>query len=245
MTTQNTPLIEAKGLVKEYKGRRVVKGVSLNVNAGEVVGLLGPNGAGKTTSFYMVAGLVEPNEGHVFFKGQDITQLPTYQRARLGIGYLPQESSTFKQLTVQDNIMAILETLNLTSKQRQERLKDLLNELQLTHLAKQKARTLSGGENRRLEITRALATNPSFIMLDEPFAGVDPINIFEVQKIVAHLRDRGLGVLITDHNVRDTLAVVNRAYLIASGEILCTGDSDFLINNEEARKVYLGPRFTV
>lgn len=242
---ENSPLVEAKGLIKEYKGRRVVKGVSLTVNAGEVVGLLGPNGAGKTTSFYMVAGLVEPNGGQVFFKGQDITALPTYQRARLGIGYLPQESSTFKQLTVQDNIMAILETLDLTSSQRQERLKDLLNELQLTHLAKQKARTLSGGENRRLEITRALATNPSFIMLDEPFAGVDPINIFEVQKIVAHLRDRGLGVLITDHNVRDTLAVVNRAYLIASGEILCTGDSDFLINNEEARKVYLGPRFTV
>jgi lipopolysaccharide export system ATP-binding protein len=241
----SVPLLETRSLVKAYKGRRVVDGVSLHVNAGEIVGLLGPNGAGKTTTFYMTVGLVKPDAGQVFFQGQDVTNTPMFKRARLGMGYLAQEPSIFRRLTVRDNIMAVLETLDLTSKEREARLKDLLNELQLTHLAGQKAMTLSGGERRRLEITRALTTDPTFIMLDEPFSGVDPINVFEVQKIVTHLRDRGLGVLITDHSVRETLAVVNRAYLIASGEILCHGDSDFLVNNEEARKVYLGPRFTV
>ncbi len=233
----------ATGLVKSYKGRRVVDGASLNVRRREVVGLLGPNGAGKTTTFYMITGLIKPDEGEVTFMGHDASQLAMYKRARLGMGYLSQEPSIFRNLTVEDNIMAVLETLALTAAERQERLADLLNELQLTRLAKQKAMTLSGGERRRLEITRALATNPSFILLDEPFAGVDPINVYEVQKIVAHLRDRGLGVLITDHNVRDTLAVVNRAYLICDGKILCEGNSDFLIQDEQARKMYLGPRF--
>ena len=236
-------LMQATGLVKSYKGRRVVDGASLNVRRREVVGLLGPNGAGKTTTFYMITGLIKPDEGQVTFMGRDASQLPMYQRARLGMGYLSQEPSIFRNLTVADNIMAVLETLALTAAERQERLADLLNELQLTRLARQKALTLSGGERRRLEITRALATNPSFILLDEPFAGVDPINVYEVQKIVAHLRDRGLGVLITDHNVRDTLAVVNRAYLICDGKILCEGDSEFLIQDEQARKMYLGPRF--
>ena len=244
MTTNNADmLMQASGLVKSYKGRRVVDGASVNVRRREVVGLLGPNGAGKTTTFYMITGLIKPDAGEVTFMGHDASQLAMYKRARLGMGYLSQEPSIFRNLTVEDNIMAVLETLALTAAERQERLADLLNELQLTRLAKQKAMTLSGGERRRLEITRALATNPSFILLDEPFAGVDPINVYEVQKIIAHLRDRGLGVLITDHNVRDTLAVVNRAYLICEGKILCEGDSEFLLQDEQARKMYLGPRF--
>jgi len=244
MTTNNADmLMQASGLVKSYKGRRVVDGASVTVRRREVVGLLGPNGAGKTTTFYMITGLIKPDAGEVTFMGHDASQLAMYKRARLGMGYLSQEPSIFRNLTVEDNIMAVLETLALTAAERQERLADLLNELQLTRLAKQKAMTLSGGERRRLEITRALATNPSFILLDEPFAGVDPINVYEVQKIIAHLRDRGLGVLITDHNVRDTLAVVNRAYLICEGKILCEGDSEFLLQDEQARKMYLGPRF--
>ena len=243
-TGSGPPLVEAHGLIKAYGGRRVVDQVSLNVNAREVVGLLGPNGAGKTTTFYMIVGLVRPQGGEIVFMGQDVSRLAMYERARLGMGYLSQEPSIFRRLTVADNIMAILETLDLGRKARQARLDDLLNELQLTHLAKQKAITLSGGERRRLEITRALATNPTFILLDEPFSGVDPINVYEVQKIVAHLRDRGLGVLITDHSVRETLAIVQRAYLICDGRILCHGTSDFLINDEQARRVYLGPRFT-
>ncbi len=243
MTTES-PLLEAQGLVKAYRGRRVVNNVSLTVNPREVVGLLGPNGAGKTTTFYMVVGLIKPQAGKIIFNGKDVSNLPMYQRARQGMGYLAQEPSIFRGLTVADNIMAILETLDLSGKERDARLKDLLNELQLTKLAKQKAVTLSGGERRRLEITRALATNPSFILLDEPFSGVDPINVYEVQKIIALLRDRGLGILITDHSVRETLAIVQRAYVICDGQILCHGDSDFLINDEQARRVYLGPRFT-
>ncbi len=242
--TQTSCLIETQGLVKAYRGRCVVNRVSLNVHPHEVVGLLGPNGAGKTTTFYMIMGLIRPNEGNILFMGQDVSRLAMFERARLGMGYLSQEPSVFRKLTVADNIMAILETLPLTGQERDERLKDLLNELQLNHLAKQKAMTLSGGERRRLEITRALATNPRFILLDEPFSGVDPINVYEVQKIIAHLRDRGLGVLITDHSVRETLAIVNRAYIICDGEILCHGSSEFLINDEQARRVYLGPRFT-
>jgi len=239
------PLLEAKGLVKSYHHRRVVDEVSLSVSRGEVVGLLGPNGAGKTTSFYMIVGLIPRDAGQVFFMGREVSGLPMFQRARLGMGFLSQEPSIFRKLTVEDNILAILETLDLNARERQERLRDLLDELQLTRLAKQQAFTLSGGERRRLEITRALATSPSFILLDEPFSGVDPINVYEVQKIIAHLRDRGLGVLVTDHSVRETLAIVNRAYLICDGKILCEGDSEYLINDEQARKVYLGPRFTV
>lgn len=237
------PLLQAEGLVKVYGSRRVVNNVSLSVKPGEVVGLLGPNGAGKTTSFYMIVGLIKPNAGKIQFQGQDVSKLAMYQRARLGMGYLAQEPSIFRKLTVRDNVMAILETLDLSSKERERRLEELLNELQLTRLADQKAMTLSGGERRRLEITRALATNPSFIMLDEPFGGVDPINVNEVQKIVANLRDRGLGILITDHNVRETLAVVDRAYLICNGEILFSGSGDDLLNDEKARQVYLGPSF--
>lgn len=243
-TTEEAPLVVAEELVKSYRGRRVVDHVSLSVERNEIVGLLGPNGAGKTTCFYMIAGLIRGDAGTVTFEGRDVTRMPMYMRARLGMGYLSQEPSVFRKLSVRDNVMAVLETLDLSRRERKERLADLLNELQLTELAKQKAYTLSGGERRRLEITRALATNPSFIMLDEPFSGVDPINVYEVQKIVLQLRDRGIGVLVTDHNVRETLAVVQRAYLICDGEILCHGDSDYLIRDEQARKVYLGPLFT-
>ena len=244
MSDQGEALLEVKDLVKAYRGRRVVDNVCMHVYPSEVVGLLGPNGAGKTTTFYMIVGMIKPNAGDIFFKGESVTALPMYERARLGVGYLSQEPSIFRKLTVADNIMVVLETLNLRRKERDERLRDLLNELQLTELANQKALTLSGGERRRLEITRALATTPDFILLDEPFSGVDPINVYEVQKIIAHLRDRGLGVLITDHSVRETLAIVDRAYLICNGQILCHGTSDHLINDEQARKVYLGPRFT-
>ncbi|MDQ0290739.1 LPS export ABC transporter ATP-binding protein [Oligosphaera ethanolica] len=243
MSDDKDILLSAEGLVKTYKNRCVVNNVSLTVKPGEVVGLLGPNGAGKTTTFYMIVGLIKPNRGRITFAGQDVSKLAMFQRARLGMGYLAQEPSIFRKLTVADNVMAILETLDMTRKEREERLQELLNELQLTQLATQKAMTLSGGERRRLEITRALATSPRFMMLDEPFGGVDPINVFEVQKIVANLRDRGLGVLITDHNVRETLAIVDRAYLICNGEILFTGDSQALIQDEKARQVYLGPSF--
>ncbi|MBR0458815.1 MAG: LPS export ABC transporter ATP-binding protein [Victivallales bacterium] len=243
MENQEDILLQAEGLVKVYGGRRVVNNVSLVAHPGEVVGLLGPNGAGKTTSFYMIVGLIRPDGGRIVFRGQDVSRLAMYERARLGMGYLAQEPSIFRKLTVEQNVMAVLETLALSRQERQERLEELLEELQLTHLRSQKAMTLSGGERRRLEITRALATNPSFIMLDEPFGGVDPINVAEVQKIVANLRDRGLGVLITDHNVRETLAIVDRAYLICNGEILFKGDSESLVNDENARRVYLGPSF--
>ena len=239
----SSPVLEARGLVKAYRGRRVVDHVDLEVNPREVVGLLGPNGAGKTTTFYMIVGLVRPDAGRILFMNRDVSRQPMYRRARLGMGYLSQEPSIFRRLSVEDNIMAILETLDLSRAERDDRLKNLLNELQLTPLAKQKAITLSGGERRRLEITRALATSPTFILLDEPFSGVDPINVYEVQKIIAHLRDRGLGVLITDHSVRETLAIVQRAYLICDGQILSQGTSDFLANDENARRVYLGPRF--
>ena len=241
--TKTQELLKAEGLRKVYGGRCVVDGVSLTVNAGEVVGLLGPNGAGKTTSFYMIVGMVAPDAGTIAFRGEDVSKLPMYRRARLGMGYLAQEPSIFRKLTVKENVLAVLETLDLTSAQRRERLEELLNELQLTKLADQKALTLSGGERRRLEITRALATSPDFIMLDEPFGGVDPMNVFEVQKIIAMLRDRGLGILITDHNVRETLAIVDRAYLICAGKIVFSGTSEGLVNDENARKVYLGPSF--
>lgn len=240
---KNVPLMKAEGLVKIYNDRCVVNNVSLSVGRGEVVGLLGPNGAGKTTSFYMIVGLIKPNRGNIYFQGQNVSDLPMFMRARLGMGYLAQEPSIFRKLTVRDNVMAVLETLDLSAAEREERLRDLLNELQLTHLADQKAMTLSGGERRRLEITRALAASPDLILLDEPFGGVDPINVFEVQKIIAALRDRGLGILITDHNVRETLAIVDRAYLICGGEIMFQGSGDNLIHDEKARQVYLGPAF--
>lgn len=243
MTEQRPPLLQATDLVKIYQSRCVVNNVSLFVNPGEVVGLLGPNGAGKTTTFYMLVGLVKPNGGQIEFQGEDVSRLAMFERARLGMGYLAQEPSIFRKLTVEENVLAILETLALDRAARSERLEELLNELQLTSLRRQKAMTLSGGERRRLEITRALATNPSFIMLDEPFGGVDPINVQEVQKIVANLRDRGLGVLITDHNVRETLAIVDRAYLICNGEILFSGDGHALLQDEKARQVYLGASF--
>ena len=208
MNEEQTPLVKAEHLVKIYKGRRVVSDVSLTVRPGEVVGLLGPNGAGKTTSFYMVMGLIRPDGGKVTFRDVDITHMPMYQRARMGMGYLAQEPSIFRKLTVEENIMAILETLAISGRQRKQRLEELLEELDLARLRKQKAMTLSGGERRRLEITRALVTNPSFIMLDEPFSGVDPIAVHDVQQIIMQLRDRNLGILITDHNVRETLSVV-------------------------------------
>ncbi len=238
-----SPLLQAAHLRKIYGGRCVVQDVSLEVRPGEVVGLLGPNGAGKTTSFYMIVGMVPPDGGTIHFRGEDISRLPMYRRARLGMGYLAQEPSIFRRLTVRENVEAILQTLDLTPAQRKERLEELLEELQLTHLANQKALTLSGGERRRLEITRAMATSPDFLMLDEPFGGVDPKNVFEVQKIIATLRDRGLGILITDHNVRETLAIVDRAYLICNGEILFSGTGEALVKDENAQRVYLGPSF--
>jgi lipopolysaccharide export system ATP-binding protein len=242
---QNEILVQAKNLAKIYHGRRVVSGVSLNVKAGEVVGLLGPNGAGKTTSFYMVMGLIRPDEGELTFRGCDITHMPMYKRARMGMGYLAQEPSIFRKLTVEENIMAILETLAISNKERKRRLEDLLEELGLARLRHQKAMTLSGGERRRLEITRALVTNPSFIMLDEPFGGVDPLAVYDVQQIILQLKARNLGILITDHNVRETLSVVDRAYLMCMGKILVEGPSDFLVNDEQAREIYLGPRFSM
>ena len=237
-------LLRASGLVKTYSKKRVVNGVDLMIRAGEVVGLLGPNGAGKTTSFYMVIGLIKADGGTVTFDGQDVTHMPMYKRARLGMGYLSQEPSIFRKMTVKDNIMSILETLNLSSSERRERLDQLLDGLRLTHLSKQKAMTLSGGERRRLEITRALVTNPSFIMLDEPFSGVDPKAVHDVQQIIQRLKNMGLGILITDHSVRETLDIVDRGYVIHQGKILCEGDSDYLINDEKAKEVYLGHAFT-
>lgn len=236
-------LLEVRGLSKIYDGREVVKGVDVEVKRGEIVGLLGPNGAGKTTTFYMIVGIVPPNRGSITFDNYDITNLPIHERARYGIGYLSQEASIFRRLTVQDNIMAILETLPISKSERKHRLESLLNELNIAHLAKNKAYTLSGGERRRLEITRALVTNPSFILLDEPFSGIDPIVVNEAQEIIKELRDKGLGILLTDHNVRETLSITDRAYLIAEGKILISGSANDLINNPQARQVYLGEKF--
>ena len=241
---KNELLVEAEGLAKVYRGRRVVTSVTMNIRAGEVVGLLGPNGAGKTTSFYMVMGLVRPNEGTIKFRDVDITNMPMFQRARLGMGYLAQEPSIFRKLTVEENIMAILQTLDISSAERRRRCNELMEDLGLTKLRSQKAMTLSGGERRRLEITRALVTNPAFIMLDEPFSGVDPLAVKSVQEIILKLKqERNLGILITDHNVRDTLNIVDRAYLMCQGKILVEGTSESLINDPEARKYYLGDEF--
>jgi lipopolysaccharide export system ATP-binding protein len=235
--------IEARNLHKVYGSREVVRGVNLNVRGGEIVGLLGPNGAGKTTTFYMIVGLVPATKGSVFLDGTDITSLQMYRRARLGLGYLPQEASVFRKLTVWENIQAIVETLPVPRSERDELIRSHLKELNLLHLAKEKAFTLSGGERRRLEITRALVVRPRFLLLDEPFSGVDPISVREVQEIVVGLRKKGIGVLITDHNVRETLRIVDRAYLIHEGKVLCEGPSATLINDPQARRFYLGEDF--
>lgn len=236
-------LISTQGLVKAYKGRRVVNQVSIHIRPGEIVGLLGPNGAGKTTTFNMVVGIVRPDEGSVKFGDELITDWPIHKRARLGIGYLTQEPSVFRGLTVRQNILAILETLKISKAERMERLEQLMNELDLTRLADSMAYALSGGEKRRLEVTRALVTNPSLLLLDEPFSGIDPVTVDEVQRIVRDLKARGLGVLITDHKARETLKLVDRAYLIHQGEMLKEGDSDTLAKDPEARRVYLGQDF--
>ncbi len=236
-------LLETVGLSKSFRGRRVVNGVELKVKKGEIVGLLGPNGAGKTTTFYMVVGMLRPDGGKIVFDGEDITFRPMYERARRGIGYLPQESSVFRKLTVEENIMAILETRPLSRNERRRRLQQLLAELKIEHLARNKAYTLSGGEQRRLEITRALVTEPSFILLDEPFSGIDPIAVADVQNMIVGLKNRGLGVLLTDHNVRETLAITDHSYIMSEGNILISGTAGELSNNERARKIYLGEKF--
>jgi lipopolysaccharide export system ATP-binding protein len=238
-------ILEAKGLEKSYRKRRVVKGIDLSIRTGEVVGLLGPNGAGKTTIFNMMVGLISPHRGGIYLEAEEITYLPMYQRARKGISYLPQEPSIFRKLTVEENLLAILETLNLSHNQRQERLKVLLDELNLTPLAKHKAFTLSGGERRRVEITRALVTAPRFMLLDEPFAGIDPIAVMEIQRIIAHLKQQGIGILITDHNVQETLEITDRAYLINEGEILESGTPEDIVENPRARVLYLGEHFSL
>ncbi len=238
-------LLKTKNLLKAYNGRRVVDGVDITVQKGEIVGLLGPNGAGKTTTFYMIVGVISPDQGKIVFNDKDITNLAMYQRSRRGMGYLSQESSIFRKLTVEENIMAILETLRLSRKERDRRLKRLLAELNISYLAKNKAYTLSGGERRRLEITRGLVTNPSFILLDEPFSGIDPIAVFETQEIITELRKKGLGVLLTDHSVRETLAITDRAYIMAEGKILISGTAEELINDPRAKEIYLGEKFTM
>lgn len=239
------PLLRTEGLVKIYNGRSVVNGVDINVKRGEIVGLLGPNGAGKTTTFYMIVGLIRPNGGCVFFEDADVTDMAMYRRARHGMGYLPQEESIFRKLTVEENILAILETTKATKSERKDRCDELLTRFGIEHLAKNQALTLSGGEKRRLTIARSLVTSPSLLMLDEPFSGVDPIAVHDVQQIVQDLREQGLAILITDHNVRETLNIVDRAYLIFEGRVESQGDKDFLLNDPISRKLYLGESFTM
>ncbi|MEW6050624.1 MAG: LPS export ABC transporter ATP-binding protein [Candidatus Zixiibacteriota bacterium] len=236
-------ILESHGLYKYYRKRPVVNDVSVRVEPGEVVGLLGPNGAGKTTTFYMIIGFIRPDGGTVFLGERDISRMPMYRRAKHGIGYLAQEASVFRKLSVEDNIRAILQFRGLSRKERKQRLESLLNELDINHLRKNKAYTLSGGERRRVEITRALVNEPKFILLDEPFAGIDPIAVEDIQKIINRLVERGLGVLITDHNVRETLSICHRAYIMCDGKILKAGTSEFLANDPEARKIYLGEKF--
>ncbi len=237
------PLLRTEKLVKSYAGRTVVNGVDINVHNGEIVGLLGPNGAGKTTSFYMIVGLVRPNSGSIFLDDTDISGLPMHVRARLGLGYLPQEESIFRKLTVEQNLHAVLETLPLNAAERRERCDSLLTQFGITHIRKNTALTLSGGEKRRLTIARSLVTNPKLLMLDEPFSGVDPIAVYEIQQIIVNLRKKGYAILITDHNVRETLSIVDRAYLIYEGRVESEGTSDFLINDPISRQLYLGERF--
>ncbi len=238
-----TQALEAKKLEKSYRGRKIVRGVSVQVRYGEVVGLLGPNGAGKTTTFYMVVGLVKPDQGRVVLDGADITGMPMYQRARNGIGYLPQEPSVFRKLSVADNLMAILETMNLSSIERTERQESLMQELGIRHLAENKAYTLSGGERRRLEIARALTLSPKFILLDEPFAGIDPLAVQDIQGIISLLKSKGIGILITDHNVRETLAITDRAYIINEGKIIEAGTPSEITASPRVREFYLGEGF--
>jgi len=238
-------LLRAESLGKEYRKRRVVSNLSLEVRSGEVVGLLGPNGAGKTTAFYMIVGLVPCDEGRIWLDDREVTGLPMYRRARLGLGYLPQEASVFRKLTVEENVLAILETLPISAEERQGRLWRLLEELSIAHLAKTKAYALSGGERRRLEITRALVISPAFMLLDEPFAGIDPIAVIDIQNIIRQLKQRGIGVLITDHNVRETLGICDRAYILNEGSILEEGIPSHIAESRQAREIYLGERFSL
>lgn len=238
-------LLELRDLSKIYNNRAVVNGLGIKVGRSEIVGLLGPNGAGKTTSFYMGVGIVKPDRGKIFFDQEDITKKSIHERSKLGMGYLAQEPSIFRKLTVEENIMAILETLDIGPRERRRRLEELLEELNIAHLAKSKAYTLSGGERRRLEITRALVTKPSFLLLDEPFSGIDPIVVAEAQEIIKDLKKKGLGILLTDHNVRETLSIVDRAYLVCEGRILISGTAQDLINDSKARQIYLGEKFTM
>lgn len=236
-------MLRADNLVKIYKGRRVVNDISVEVKQGEIVGLLGPNGAGKTTSFYMIVGLVQPNEGKIFLEKENITNLPMYKRAKLGIGYLAQEASVFRKLSVEENIMAVLEMTKMPKQERKEKVESLLEEFSLTHVRKNLGIVLSGGERRRTEIARALAVDPKFVLLDEPFAGVDPIAVEEIQTIVAKLKDKNIGILITDHNVNETLSITDRAYLMFEGKLLKAGTAEELAADEQVRKVYLGSQF--
>lgn len=245
-TLKSISKLSATGLAKAYKGRKVVKNVSLEVSAGQIVGLLGPNGAGKTTSFYMIVGLVPNDSGKIVLNGDDITLSPMHVRARQGIGYLPQEASIFRKLTVYDNIMAILQTRNdLSNVEREEKLELLLEEFNIGHIKDNTGMSLSGGERRRVEIARALTTDPQFILLDEPFAGVDPISVGDIKKIILHLKQRGIGILITDHNVRETLDVCEHAYIVSHGELIAEGDADQILANQHVRDVYLGEQFTL
>jgi len=241
--TSEKGVIRAQALAKHYDAKVAVQDVSLTLQAGEIVGLLGPNGAGKTTTFYMVVGLIPASHGKVFLDGRNVTAMPMWQRARNGVGYLPQEASVFRKLTVWENVMAVVETLNLNERERRDRTAQQLTELGLEKLARQPAFTLSGGERRRLEIARALATNPRFLLMDEPFSGVDPISVAEVQSIIRKLKERGIGILITDHNVRETLSIVDRAYLIHQGRVLVSGTPSEIVNNPESRRHYLGESF--
>ncbi|MFA7496040.1 MAG: LPS export ABC transporter ATP-binding protein [Acidithiobacillus sp.] len=238
-------LLQAQSIVKSYRRRTVVRDVSVQVAAGEVVGLLGPNGAGKTTTFYMMVGLVRPDRGHIFMQQRDITALPMHERARMGLGYLPQEPSVFRQMSAADNVLAVLETLPLSKVERQERLEQLLAELHLGLLRDTKGHSLSGGERRRVEIARALAMSPRFILLDEPFAGIDPISVLEIQKLIQDLRDRGIGILITDHNVRETLGICERAYILHDGKVLTAGSPQEIVDDPMVRQVYLGDQFQI
>jgi lipopolysaccharide export system ATP-binding protein len=240
---KGTAVLKTEELVKVYSGRRVVDDVSIEVEPGEIVGLLGPNGAGKTTTFYMIVGLIKPTAGKIFLGAEELTKLPMYKRARKGVGYLSQEASIFRKLTVEENILAILEVMNVSSRDRRRRALELLEVMGVDHLLKAKAYTLSGGERRRVEIARALASEPLYLLLDEPFAGIDPLAVEDIQNIVLQLQQAGLGILITDHNVRETLEITHRAYIMFEGQILISGDGDKLINDPEARKIYLGERF--
>ena len=243
--TKGKEVLRTDKLVKIYGERAVVNGVDINCHAGEIVGLLGPNGAGKTTSFYMVVGLVRPNSGRVYFEDREVTDYPMFKRARMGMGYLPQEESIFRKMTVEQNLLAILEMQPLNRKERKHRCEELLTQFGIDHVGKQLALTLSGGEKRRLTIARSLVTKPSLLMLDEPFSGVDPIAVYDVQQIVKNLGDSGLAIIITDHNVRETLNIVDRAYLISEGKVVTQGDKDFLVNDPVARKIYLGATFSM